>query len=157
GRSAGSTGPGRWEDVTVPSGLFRHPGPGLGVICADFDGDRWPDIFVADDAKPNRLFLNRHDGTFSEEAMLRGLAYNALGQAPANMGIAPGDVDGDGQFDLFVTHLAEEYHTLWMQTPRGLFQDRTAAAGLTAMPWRGTGFGAVLADFDNNGALDLAL
>jgi hypothetical protein len=147
----------RWDDVTVSSGLFRRPGPALGVVCADFDGDRWPDIFVTDDARPNRLFLNQHDGTFSEEATRRGLAYNAMGEAPANMGIALGDIDGDGQFDIFVTHLSEEYHTLWVQTPRGLFQDRTMPAGLTAMPWRGTGFGTVLADFDNDGALDLAL
>ena len=147
----------RFEDVTVKSGLARMPGPGLGVLCADFDGDRWPDIFIADDGQPNRLFINRHDGTFSEEAGVRGLAFNAMGQTAGNMGIAIGDVDGDALFDILVTHLAEESHAFWMQGPRGVFQDRTAAAGLIKQGWRGTGFGAVLVDFDQDGALDLAL
>jgi len=146
-----------FEDVTLKSGLGRLPGPGLGVLCADFDGDGWPDIFVANDAKPNRLWINRHDGTFSEEALTRGVAYNGLGLPQGNMGVAVGDVNGDGLFDLFVTHLTDESHTLWEQGPRGVFRDRTAAAGLASPRWRGTGFGTVLADFDQDGAPDLAL
>ena len=147
----------RFKEVTVESGLARKTGPGLGLFCADFTGDRWPDIFVADDGQPNRLFINRHDGTFSEEAVPRGLAYNALGSASANMGVAPGDVDGDGLFDVFVTHLNWEQPALWKQSPRGLFQDIAPAAGLVNLPGRGTGFGVVLADFDADGALDLVL
>jgi hypothetical protein len=77
--------------------------------------------------------------------------------AQAGMGIAYGDVDGDGLPDLFVTHLTEETHTLWKQGPRGLYQDQTARAGLLKTAWRGTGFGTVLADFDHDGALDLAI
>jgi hypothetical protein len=151
---------GKWqgfEDVTVPSGLGRTPGPGLGVLCADFDGDRWPDILVANDGKPNHLWVNQHDGTFKEEAVQRGCAYNGMGQAEANMGIALGDVDGDGLFDLFVTHLSDEKHRLWKQGPRGQFHDHTVAAGLTRPRWNGTGFGTVLADFDHDGFPDLAL
>jgi hypothetical protein len=129
----------------------------LGVICADFNGDGWPDIFVANDGKPNHLWINQHDGTFREEARLRGLAYNLLGQRQGNMGIALGDVDGDGLFDIFITHLTEETHTLWIQKPRGLFQDRTGPSGLASPHWAGTGFGTVLVDFDHDGALDLAL
>jgi len=143
-------------DVTVPSGLARVPGPALGVLCADFDGDRWPDIFLADDGRPNRLFINQRNGTFKEEAALRGVAYNAMGQTAGNMGIALGDADGDGLFDLFVTHLTEEHHALWVQKPRGAFQDRMGAAGLARQGWRGTGFGAAFVDFDLDGALDLA-
>jgi hypothetical protein len=147
----------RFEDVTLAAGLGAAPGPGLGVACADFDGDGWPDVFVANDGRPNRLWVNRHDGTFREEAVARGLAYNALGQAPANMGVALADVDGDGAPDVFVTHLTEETHTLWMQGPRGLFRDGTAAAGLAGPRWRGTGFGTTLADFDGDGFPDLAV
>jgi hypothetical protein len=147
----------RFEDVTLAAGLGKTPGPGLGVTCLDFDGDGWPDIFVTNDAQANHLWINRHDGTFTEEALGRGLALNGQGQAPGNMGIAVGDGDGDGLLDLFVTHLTEENHTLWRQGPRGVFRDQTAAAGLARPRWHGTGFGTVFADMDHDGFPDLAL
>jgi hypothetical protein len=146
-----------FEDVTERAGLSKAPGPGLGVICADFDGDGWPDIFVANDAKANHLWINQRNGTFKEEAVARGVAFDALGRPLGNMGIALGDVDGDGLFDLLVTHLVQETHTLWMQGPRGQFQDRTSVRGVAPPGSRGTGFGTVLADFDNDGSLDLAI
>jgi hypothetical protein len=126
-------------------------------VSADFDGDGWPDILVANDGKANHLWINRHDGTFSEEAASRGLGVNRMGTAEANMGIALGDVAGADRFDVFIPHLTSETHTLWMQGPRGRFQDKTPLAGLTRTRWRGTGFGTVLADFDQDGALDLAI
>jgi hypothetical protein len=147
----------RFEDVTEKSGLGRLPGPALGVICADFDGDGWPDIFVANDGKPNYLWINQKNGTFKEDAVRRNVAYNAMGQAEGNMGIALGDVNGDGMFDLLVSHLTEETHTLWLQGPRGLFRDQTAFARLARPNYRGTGFGTTLADFNHDGALDLAV
>jgi len=155
GRAADGTV--RFEDITARSGLAQKPGPGLGVVCADFDGDGWPDIFVANDGKPNRLWLNQNNGTFTEEAVLRGLAYNNMGQAQAGMGVTLGDVDGDGLFDVFVTHLTDETHTLWRQGPRGIFRDSTRAAGLAQTATRGTGFGTFLGDFDCDGRLDLAV
>src|SRR5207237_691688 len=85
------------------------------------------------------------------------VAYNNMGKAEANMGIALGDVDGDGLLDLFVTHLSGERHRLWKQGPRGQFRDQTFAAGLAKSEWHGTGFGTVLADFDGDGALDLVV
>jgi hypothetical protein len=103
------------------------------------------------------LWINQCDGTFRDEAVERNLAYNGHGMPLGNMGIALGDVDGDGLFDVFVTHLSDETHTLWQQGPRGLFRDRTVAAGLAVLRWRGTGFGTVLADFNHDGAPDLAL
>jgi hypothetical protein len=161
GRIPGSkTAAVRFQDVTRKSGLGRLPGPGLGVVCADFNGDGYPDIFVANDSKANRLWINRQDGTFRDEAVERGVAFDGLGRAQANMGVALGDAHGDGVFDLFVTHLTEETPTLWRQRPKrpwGLFEDRTAAAGLARPAWRGTGFGTVMADFDHDGALDLAV
>jgi hypothetical protein len=156
-RGRGTDGTVRFEDVTAASGLARVAGPGLGVVCADFDGDSWPDIFVANDGKPNHLWINQKNGTFTEEAMLRGVAYNNMGQAQAGMGIALGDVDDDGLFDIFVTHLTDETNTLWRQGPRGMFRDQTLFAGLAETPVRGTGFGALLADFDCDGLLDLAV
>jgi hypothetical protein len=147
----------RFQEVTLESGLGRIPGPGLGVVCADFDGDGWPDIFVANDGEANRLWINQRNGAFKEEAALRGVAYSGMGFALAGMGVAYGDVDGDGLMDVFVTHLREETHTLWKQGPRGLFLDRTAGTGLTRPHWQGTGFGTVLADFDLDGHLDLAV
>jgi hypothetical protein len=153
----GKVGTVQFEDVTLKSGLGRFASSGLGVVCADFDGDRWPDIFVANDGRPNWLFINQHDGTFKEEAVSRGIAYNAMGRAQAGMGIGLGDVKGKGLFDLIVTHITEETHTLWRQGPRGLFEDGTMDAGLACTGCRGTGFGTVLADFDQDGALDLAI
>ncbi len=155
----GRNNKGQWrgfKDVTVAAGLARR-GPGLGVICADFNGDGWPDILAANDAAANHLWINRRDGTFADEAMMRGVAFDGLGNAQSNMGVTLGDVDGDGRLDLFITHLTAETHTLWRQTAPGLFQDSTAAAGLAMPHWRGTGFGTILADFDLDGALDIAV
>jgi hypothetical protein len=147
----------RFEDTTLRSGLGRLPGPGRGVCCADFDGDGWIDIFIANDGKPNHLWINRKDGTFKEEAVDRGLAFNGMGEARGNMGIALGDVNGDGLLDVFVTQLTGESPGLWLQGPRGLYRDRVPASGLLKAAWQGTGFGTVLADFDQDGALDLAV
>jgi hypothetical protein len=149
--------PVRFADVSFESGLGRVAGPGLGVYCADLTGDGWPDVFVANDEKPNRLWVNQQNGTFRDEAMARRLAFNMAGQAAANMGVAVGDVDGNGLIDLFVTHLTTESNTLWAQGPAGQFEDRTLATGAAATGWRGTGFGAVMADFDLDGRVDLAL
>jgi hypothetical protein len=147
----------RFQDVTVSSGLGRLAGPGLGVLCADFNGDGWPDIFVANDGRPNRLWINQGNGTFTEEGVGRGVAYNGMAQPEAGMGVAFGDVNNDGLFDLFITHLGEETNTLWLQGPRGQFRDHTADYRLNRPSWRATGFGTMLGDFNHDGWLDLAV
>lgn len=159
-RNRGASESGSWrgfEDRTKPAGLASAPGPGLGVLCADFSGDGWPDLFVANDEQANHLWINQRNGTFQNEAVLRGVAYNAQGQTQANMGVAYGDVDGDGLSDLFVTLFMGQRHALWKQAPRGFFSEQGGAAGLSRARWHGTGWGTVLADFDQDGALDLAL
>src|SRR5262249_24161496 len=147
----------RFDDVSLASGIGRLAGLGLGVVCADFAGDGWPDVFVANDGKPNRLWSNPKDGTFKGEAMARDVAYTAIGQAHAGMGVAVGDVNNDGWFDLYVTHLTTETNTLWLQGPRGMFRDRTREWRLAGTPRRGTGFGTLMADFDHDGLLDIVL
>ncbi len=147
----------RFEDVTTTSGIGRSLCRGLGVLCADFDGDGWPDVLVANDAGPNRLWMNQRNGTFTEEAVSRGVAFTARGEAWSNMGIAWGDVDGDLLPDLFVTHLSSETNVLWKQRPLGRFHDATQASRLDQSLWHAVAFGAVMGDFDNQGALDIAI
>jgi enediyne biosynthesis protein E4 len=159
-RNLGADSTGKWlgyEDRSDAAGLSRKPGRGMGVLCADFNGDSWPDIFVANDAEANHLWVNQKNGTFREEAVHRGLAYDDQGAAAANMGIAYGDVDGNGQADLFITHFISEHHGMWMQHTRGMFEEQSIRAGLTQGRWHGTAWGTTLADFNQDGALDLAL
>jgi hypothetical protein len=146
----------RFDDVTLASGLGTRRTAGLSVVCADFDGDGWPDLFVTNDAGPNRLWINQRDGTFREQAVLRGVAYNSAGAVRGNKSAVFGDLEGDSLFDLFVTQASDMTSTIWKQAPRGLFQDQTIATGLQATFWRGTGFGTVVGDFDRDGNLDLA-
>jgi len=147
----------RFEDVSLRTRISDVPGPGLGVAVADLDGNGWPDIFVANDGKPNRLWMNRGDGTFKDESVSRGVALTNMGEAFAGMGVALGDFNNDRLPDLYVTHLGVETNTLWLQDRRGYFQDRTHRSGLASSKWRGTGFGVVTEDFDRDGFLDLAV
>jgi enediyne biosynthesis protein E4 len=147
----------KFEDVSLASGVGKVRGPGLGVAVADLDGDGWQDFFVANDGQPNRLWVNQRNGTFAEEALSRGVAMTAMGKSYAGMGVAIGDANNDGLLDLYVTHLGSEMNNLWSQGPRGQFRDRTVDADLSKSKWRGTGFGTLMADFDHDGSVDIAL
>ena len=144
----------RFQDVSLESGIDAKPGPGLGVLFEDVNSDGWPDILVANDSKANFLWINQKDGTFIDEAIAAGAAYDRAGRPQANMGIARGDVDGNGHADFLITHLDGEYDTLYLQLAAGIFEDRSIDAGLTpTIP--PTGFGTALADLDLDGDLDL--
>jgi hypothetical protein len=149
-------GNGAFEDVSLRSGIGRKPGPGLGVVAADLDGDGWMDLYVANDGAPNFLWINQRDFTFREEALLAGAAVNAAGRPEAGMGIAAGDPDGDGDDDLLITHLTGETNTLYLNQGGGMFEDATARSGLGAPSLPYTGFGTAWIDYDNDGWLDLA-
>ena len=146
---------GTFEDVTVSAGVAIEFGHGLGIITADFDGDGWMDIYVANDGDPNQLWINQKNGTFRNEALLAGAAVNRDGQSEAGMGVDAGDFDGNGTEDIFVSHLMDETNTLYVNLGKALFEDRTREAGLGMPTHRFTGFGTLFFDYDNDGRLDL--
>jgi len=150
-----NAGDGTFTDVSGSSGVQRAFGSGLGVVAADFNGDGWPDIYVANDGNANQLWQNNQDGTFTDVALLSGTAYNANGDAEGGMGATAGDVDGDGDEDLFVSHLDEETNTLYVNGREGVFRDDTLRSGLGAASIGYTGFGARWFDYDQDGSLDL--
>lgn len=130
------------------------PGAGLGVEILDADNDGLLDIYVANDGDPNHLWRNKGDGTFEEAALFSGIALNGEGVPEAGMGVTAGDVDGDGDEDIFLTHLESETNTLYVNDG-GFFDDGSAASGLglPSMPF--TGFGTRFFDLQNDGHLDL--
>ena len=148
-------GDGRFEDVTRAAGLASEFGSGLGVLAGDFNGDNFVDIYVANDADANLLWLNSGKGTFTNDALLAGCALNANGAAEAGMGVSAGDVDGDGDEDIFLTHITGETHTLYINQGTGLFEDRTTAYNLATTSLEATGFGTTFIDYDNDSHLDL--
>jgi hypothetical protein len=150
-------GGGACVNVSTRAGISAVAEPGLGVVCADFDGDGRPDVYVANDGRPNHLWLNQGDGTFLESALPLGLAFNAAGQPEASMGIALGDVDRDGRFDLFLTHLRAETNTFYHNQMPLYFEDATYRAGLAAAGLPFTGFGTMFTDLNHDGRLDLVL
>jgi len=146
---------GTFTDVTARSRIGSEYGPALGASASDFDGDGWPDLFVANDSQPNQLWINRHDGTFTNVALAAGVALTAEGKAEASMGVDAGDVDNDGDDDLFVTEQTGEGHNLYINDGHGAFEDQSARSGLAAASLGFTGFGAAWFDYDNDGWLDL--
>ena len=148
-------GDGRFEDVSTRVGISETHEPALGVIVADFNGDTWPDVYVANDGKPNQLWLNAKDGSFREDALFSGVAVNMAGAAEGSMGVIAGDFDNDGDDDLFMTHLTGETNTLYVNDGQGLFEDRSIASGLGAASKAFTGFGTGWLDFDGDGWLDV--
>ncbi|MCH9650964.1 MAG: CRTAC1 family protein [Deltaproteobacteria bacterium] len=148
-------GDGTFEEVSRRAGFSQIAGGALGAIVADFDGDTWPDLYVGNDGLPNHLWINQRDGTFRDEALLAGCAVNAEGQPEASMGVTAADFDGDGDEDLFMTHLARETNTLFANDGHGLFEDRSALSGLGGPSLEYTGFGTAFFDYDNDGLLDL--
>jgi hypothetical protein len=153
-----NNGDGTFSDVSRHAGIDAVAGAGLGVVCADFDSDGWIDVYVANDAYANNLWLNQRDGTFVDVANAWGCALNAQGQREAGMGVVAADLDGDLLLDLFITHLANETNTMYRGERRGAarsMSDVTVRSGLGASSAPFTGFGVIANDLDLDGALDL--
>ena len=149
-------GDGTFEDVSADAGIASERRPALGVLCHDFTGDGRPDFYVANDGEPNLLWEQAPDGTFSDAALFVGVAVNAQGRSEASMGVLLGDVDGDADLDLFMTHLRAQTNTLYRNQDGGYLDD-TPALGLAlpSLPW--TGFGTRFLDLELDGDLDLVL
>jgi hypothetical protein len=149
-----NNGEGIFKDISESSGLSAIEGTGLGVFIANITSDNLPDIFIANDAMPDRLWVNQGDGTFVDEAMKRNIAMDDTGVAKAGMGATPVDIDQDGDLDVFVTNILSESDSFY-RNDREFFQDMTRKSGLSAESRAYTRWGIVFADFNNDGLLDL--
>jgi len=150
-------GDGKFEDVTATSGVFDTSSKSLGVAMLDYDQDGWPDLFVANDTQPNKLYRNLRNGTFRDVALEAGVAFDADGKARAGMGVDVGDIDNSGRPALAITNFEHEMIGLYRETRPGVFEDVAVRAGV-GQPSRSTlGFGCLFADLDLDGLLDLVV
>ena len=152
-----NNGDGTFTDVSAAAGILKTPGTyGLGVLVADFDNDGWPDIYVANDSTSSALYRNNHDGTFTDIAIEAGVAYSADGKPQAGMGVSAADYDCDGRLDIVKTNFAGDTSSLYRNLGNNVFEDMTFQAGL-GRNTRFLGWGAMFADFDNDGWADMIL
>ena len=150
-----NNGDGTFTDVSGPSGIGAVAGPGMGMVCLDYDEDGDTDVFVGNDAAANFLFQNDGRGKFTEVGLLAGVAYDGLGNANSSMGTDCGDYDNDGHLDLFMTDYSNESPVLYRNLGQGLFEDVTNVAGAGRSAFPHVTWGTGLVDFDNDGDRDL--
>ncbi len=147
-------GHGKFEDVTDKSGFGSAHGKGMGISIADFNGDGYPDVFIANDTEPNFLFINKHDGTFEEQGLPLGVAYDETGKAVSSMGSDAKDFDNDGGVDIFYNNLMGQTWALFRN--RGdYFEWVSPQTKLKQLSARLSGWSTGFIDYDNDGWLDL--
>ena len=151
-------GNGSFKDAAQDAGTALVPDSyGLGVVWADYDADGDPDIYVANDSTANYLLENNGDKTFTETALLAGVALSGDGKEQAGMGIDFGDYDNDGQLDLVVTNFSDDYNTLYRNEGGGIFRDVSYQSGIGEPTWPKLSWGVQFADFDRDGLLDIVV
>ncbi len=150
-------GDGTFEDVTAKAGLLDTTSKSLGVALLDYGNDGWPDLFVANDTQPNKLYRNQKDGTFSEVAVRAGLAFSEDGRARAGMGVDVADLENSGLSSIIVTNFDNEMMGLYRGTKSGAFVDHAPKAGIGQATRRSLGFGCFFFDADLDGQLDLLI
>lgn len=150
-------GDGTFEDVTAKSGIFDTSSKALGVALIDYDRDGWPDIAVANDTQPNKLYRNRGDGTFEEIGVRAGIAFSEDGRARAGMGIDAADFDNSGASGIAITNFDNEMVALFRPGAGGAFSDAAAPSGVGPASRSTLGFGCAFFDADLDGRLDLAV
>lgn len=152
-----NNGDGTFTDVSQQAGILQHPGRALGVVSIDIDDDGWPDLFVARDASPNLLLMNKRNGTFEDAGLDAEVAYSPDGVPKSGMGVDAADANGDGRPDFVVTNFNDEYHSLFLSRPSFPFDDATVTSHLAEFTRFDVGWGTHFLDYDNDGALDLVI
>ncbi|OHB65783.1 MAG: hypothetical protein A2V70_00750 [Planctomycetes bacterium RBG_13_63_9] len=150
-----NNGDGTFTDVSIESGVAAHAGPGMGMVCGDYDDDGDTDVFVGNDVQGNFLYVNDGKGNFEEMGLLSGVAYDFQGSEHGSMGVDCGDYDGDGRLDFHVTSYQRELATLYRNLGDGLFEDVTVASGAGLGTRCHVTWGNGFVDFDNDGDRDL--
>jgi enediyne biosynthesis protein E4 len=150
-----NNGDGTFTDVSEKSGILK-PGPRYSItaVSYDFDNDGWPDLYVAVDSQPSILFKNNHDGTFTDVAVIAGVAYSENGHEQAGMGLGVADYDCDGSFDIFKTNFADDTCNLYHNNGDGTFSDVTFASGI-GINNQYVAWGCAFLDYDNDGWADI--
>ena len=148
-------GNGTFEDVTAKSGIFDASSKSLGVALLDYDRDGWPDILIANDTQPNKLYRNNHNGTFEEVGVRAGIAFSDDGKARAGMGIDAADFENTGVAGIAITNFDNEMIALYRDSGRGTYSDVAMASGIGRSSRDSLGFGCVFFDANLDGRLDL--
>jgi hypothetical protein len=148
-------GDGTFEDVTAKSGIFDTSSKSLGVAMLDYDRDGWPDLLVANDTQPNKLYRNQRNGTFKDVAVEAGIAFSAEGKARAGMGVDAADFDHSGFPGVAITNFDNEMIGLYRPFPNGTYNDVAVQAGVGLASQNTLGFGCAFLDANLDGALDL--
>jgi len=155
GRLWHNRGNGVFEDVTARAGLLDGTSKGLGVAIMDANQDSWPDIVIANDTQPNRLYINNGNGTFTEKGVLAGIAYSEDGVARAGMGVAAADYDRSGYPSVIITNFTNQMIALYHNEGKGLFVDEAPRSEVGRGSLLTLGFGCFFFDYDLDGWLDI--
>jgi hypothetical protein len=150
-------GDGTFEDVTAASGIFDSSSKSLGAAIFDYDQDGWPDLLVANDTQPNKLYRNLRNGKFKDVAVEAGLAFSTEGKARAGMGVDTGDFDNSGRSGIAITNFDNEKIGLYRAASPTSFDDISQSAGIGGPSRNTLGFGCAFLDIDLDGFLDLAV
>jgi enediyne biosynthesis protein E4 len=148
-------GNGKFEDATEKAHFFDNTSKSLGVAILDYNGDGWPDIVLANDTQPNKLYLNKKDGTFEEKAVPAGIAFSEDGVARAGMGVDAADYDRSGRPSLIITNFANQMLSLYHNEGNGLFVDEAPSSEVGRATLVTLGFGCFFFDYDNDGWPDI--
>ena len=148
-------GNGKFEDATQKAKFFDNTSKSLGIAILDYDGDGWPDIVLANDTQPNKLYLNKHDGTFEERAVSAGIAFSEDGIARAGMGVDAADYDRSGRPSLIISNFANQMVSLYHNEGNGLFVDEAPSSEVGRGTLVTLGFGCFFFDYDNDGWPDI--